>query len=591
MRTLEESFGTTYHAVALDIDGTVTESGSGDLTPEIISIINRILGKGIYVIFVTGGGRTTIKRLFNQLDNSLSEENSINKKLYAISGNGCLLIELDTNGEYLEKAIAIPLNTILEKSEYNKLKKDIERQFGKNFKVEEKKCGIRMVAKNTVAKEEENIDSWFRANWNHLGELGVKVLSGRYGSTQTYDISMADKDYAMCWFHTEFDFIDVPILRIGDQGKEGANDYSFLDSQYGFSVGSLSKAPTRCLPVYSYEQKRILRGVEGTSDLLNQLQWSKTLTIPSFLVPETVTHYQKISEELLENARNTYDRLGISWSKEASKVLQENCVKRCVDSKFKSVFDHKSGAIRFSDIELKEIDDSSSLKQFFLEEDPNIRSEDHPGLLRCMYTDSGIIMRGPRYYLGLSQKANILQARILVEENKKISQLIQKEIDEWGKDLRLADWKLKLAVLDHFRNNCLLLYSMLFQAACLNTASQPYWKRLLRSFEPFVSAAVGLYYSMLMTDSDKYRLSMIDLHRSMSGFYDLQNVIGSLYKFLDGNKIDPTKIIRRWREVDHPGHIYAAIWSVSKDIEKIFQKGNRTCALGIMHGGLCRNPQ
>jgi hypothetical protein len=40
------------------------------------------------------------------------------------------------------------------------------------------------------------------------------------GNKETFDISITDKDYALAWFYTEFDFIDVPILRIAIRAKK-----------------------------------------------------------------------------------------------------------------------------------------------------------------------------------------------------------------------------------------------------------------------------------------------------------------------------------------------------------------------------------
>jgi hypothetical protein len=249
------------------------------------------------------------------------------------------------------------------------------------------------------------------------------------------------------------------------------------------------------------------------------------------------------------------------------------------------VYDNKSGGVFFSDSEWRHL--SSSRRREYFEEtvkvDPGSAT---PGMSRCLFTDNGRIMRGPRYYAGLVRGTPTERARILIDENTLLNSLVMSEIGSAEPRISLDEWKLNLAILDNHRNTCLLLYSMLFEASTLNSASQAYWKRMLRAFEGHVSASIGLYYSMLALDVDAVKLQLVDLRRSQSALYELKLVIDLLCDFLSVNKIKPDKIVRKWREVDHPGQIYSSVCSVEREIRALSIDGRNVCVLGIMYGGV-----
>ena len=74
--SLREAFGTTYHAVALDVDGTVTEDAETGLNQQIVKTLSDILDLGVYVIFITGGGKSTAREILSQL----KDQNNNKKK-------------------------------------------------------------------------------------------------------------------------------------------------------------------------------------------------------------------------------------------------------------------------------------------------------------------------------------------------------------------------------------------------------------------------------------------------------------------------------------------------------------------------------
>lgn len=55
-KTVEAAFSQVYRAVALDIDGTLTPSGSAKIDPQAARSVGHLLRRGVYVFLVTGRG-------------------------------------------------------------------------------------------------------------------------------------------------------------------------------------------------------------------------------------------------------------------------------------------------------------------------------------------------------------------------------------------------------------------------------------------------------------------------------------------------------------------------------------------------------
>ena len=196
------------------------------------------------------------------------------------------------------------------------------------------------------------------------------------------------------------------------------------------------------------------------------------------------------------------------------------------------------------------------------------------------------------HYIGLTEKPSIDQVKLILEEHRKMldqimnSNMIQSMMELPTKKSRFLNWKINLAFLDNFRNSSLLLYNMLFHAASLNTSSRTYWKRLLQSFEGYVAASIDIYYSLFLIDENKYIGAADELKKATRALYAFINNIELLYEFLERNGVDRDKIIRKWREVDHPGQILATIHSINPEILKILAEKGSVCALGLMYGGI-----
>jgi len=68
--------------------------------------------------------------------------------------------------------------------------------------------------------------------------------------------------------------------------------------------------------------------------------------------------------------------------------------------------------------------------------------------------------------------------------------------------------------------------------------------------------------------------------------FALKNIIKTLHSFLTENIMENEKIIRKWREVDHPGQILTALLSIKDDIKQLNKRHKRICCIGLMTGAV-----
>ena len=583
--SLREAFGTTYHAVALDVDGTVTEDTEKGLSQNMVKTLTEILDLGVYVIFITGAGKSTAKKIINQL----KDKNRNNKKwrVYAITGSGCDLLSLETNGNIRQETIAKPLTEIIDSQTMQRLLEELHEMFDADFEVTPKSCGIRLVAKEEGQKQdlENSLISWYDTWDQDFRKTGVKPVKGRWKNKLTFDLTHADKDWALTYFYTSFDFMDIPILRIGDQGGETGNDFFMLDSTFGFSVGTLGVSPDKCFPILNVEGSyEALFGVQATNFILNHVNWSPRITIPSFLAAESLPSYISAIKEISERAKTIQSKELISWAKSSEGLLCKEEIESTTISGFNNVFDHKSGGIWLSEDEWRKLSEYD-LGKIFMDASEGA-TEDTPKLLRSLFLDKGVLLRGPNYYPGLSYQTSKDVAQSIYDECIFLFETVLREIVPLETEDTLICWKLKLAILDNLKNTALLLYSMLFDAASIESNSRPFWKRLLRKFEEFTYTSISAYYSMLTFDIIRFKENKVNLRRNSDILYNLKNTIVLLYDFLENKKDDKGKIIRKWREVDHPGQILLALKSIEEDLKNQVSSDEKVLGIGLMYGGV-----
>ena len=200
MRSLRESLATTYHAVALDVDGTVTEHVEEGLPKSMVDSLIGVLKHGAYLLFVTGGGRTTANKILHQLTSSL--EGRILRRIHAITGSGCHLLSFGADRDIHTERLSNPLRELLGEKPYTELLSNLRDGLSRDFKTQEKACGIRLVSKKDtpIAELSQIVGNRFDSLGEEFKAAGVKLVSGRWGDKPTFDVSSTDKDLALTRF-------------------------------------------------------------------------------------------------------------------------------------------------------------------------------------------------------------------------------------------------------------------------------------------------------------------------------------------------------------------------------------------------------
>lgn len=637
---LKNAVDRVYDAIALDIDGTLTNKNDGQISSEIFDKIRELLNKGVYIILITGREKNEVEPI---IKNILEIEKEPNQRsldslcwsyLLTIIGHGCSLLvpKLTENLEFSCEYLLTPDDSHI-KELYQLLCKD----FGVKMEIEKPvPCGVRLRLKNDYFHEKDEIiqklKKWCVEHEEKFITRGFHLIKSMHKKGEIFQISIADKGYALNTLYSKYGFHDVPILRIGDQGQEGGNDYSLLDSSYGFSVNEYSTIPSRCFPVVN-RREQIIEGPKATLTILNSIQSIRRIAVPPIVVEALKDEYISKIFKLKKKSMEASNALIDQWADNANSFFTEHYNyrleffelfdkksgaisfqiykwKTLVDSELKRLFSDESGIIELQDTEklkhtapLKEILESLVLKE--VEEDLSDAEKAFKSIIkrtlkgnnrkykakRYMFTDTKYILRGSSYYMWYEFPHTvklfedfIIECLTLTNRLTIIKGLLLNKIKNY------SNWKLALGFLDNLRNLYLGIHNALFQCANLRTNSKPYWTTLFIRFEENTKLCLELYYKFLLLDFkglDKNIKKLIELKKNI---LDIKNNHKLIYEFLKGIGIETNNIIQRWRALDHPGFIYASVHlAFENHLKEIFQnigEDKNICALGIMNGGI-----
>lgn len=314
-KSLDRAFRTIYRAVAFDIDGTLTNHGKVNIRPEMITIISDLIKKGVHIILVTGRGRTSTFEVANQIRKGIDLSSWYFRRLRCVTHNGLLVMSTPSSdpknflGEI--QFIAKPIPNI------NNLYEDISKigslmQIGKEFKVTKEPSSephsIRIVFPNSVSVD--NIESHISKILPKYSRNDIKLTQthGTYGVKRSIDISTTTKKRALKEVAIQLGIKIDQILRIGDQGKIGGNDYDLLNNYCGFSVDEISSNPDTCHPVFENDFSKRLTGAEATERLLSQVMLFPPLSLEPPPIERRIKDLYAFERIAVIRAREEYNK-------------------------------------------------------------------------------------------------------------------------------------------------------------------------------------------------------------------------------------------------------------------------------------------
>ncbi len=262
------------------------------------------------------------------------------------------------------------------------------------------------------------------------------------------------------------------------------------------------------------------------------------------------------------------------------------------------VFDHRSGAIAFDPYlwTTSLVGRKRSLPknwrkvvEYFEELIEVPWQQDRPNYKRILAAPTKIILRGEEYYSNLKniapwERINTMLSATNVLVRKK---WLSKSLLGYS---NLNEWKLCLAVFDQLRNAALQVAWFENQLSTLPSFKNMHTPEIRTKVQDLLDHTSHLYYATLAGRSDMKRLDNLRESNCWPSLYrKLNEIINKIKKLVDKNwKVDPSephiqanKLIRRWREADHPGeNTIVALQAWDK-----FKKDSPV-AVGIGWGGI-----
>jgi hydroxymethylpyrimidine pyrophosphatase-like HAD family hydrolase len=595
IRHLTFAYQRIYRAVALDVDGTLTADLSAELSTQLIRIVTGLLRRGVPVLLVTGRGKTTTIGAARQLRAAANLSSWYFRRLRCACYEGA--VYLSTHRERPSEFLGLSTVTIQNSDGYSLALKELYATLNSTYKAKDINIELHPTTESTklvlrcVTSSEAKCQELVNA-LNPLiakGRCALNITYGRWGNKHSVSVTSGSKRLALHHFAKDIGIDESRILRVGDQGQRGGNDFDMLDHASGFSVDQISKIKFKCHPVLSIGGDRKLSGAEATSTLLGQLNILPPISIDI-----------RNSAELRASFR-AFEAIALARARQEGHYLQERLryKLKCIIPQMSlgifggaidlaDIFDEKSGAVLFREWEIDEIRTNISMATLFefdllINIDANSRGPQY-----CMYTDSSIIARGPNYYYSMTRD----ESRCGVREFLAIASRFIEQSRDVIKNINPAEltfvtFKLLLAIIDNIRNHILLIQNILFVHA-QNTNDGRY-SDLVKSFlEHCVVEFTDVHYGLLFNEDERFAsirarlLSAIDKISTNVTTIQMDNLIGNL---------TGKEYLRQWRETDF---FIQNATAVGLGLRELVDQGelgeeqpdNPWAAIGLMYGGL-----
>lgn len=473
LATVKAALKIVYRAVAFDIDGTLTDAGEVDVRPDMAEIVSYLLQRSVPVILITGRGRTSAREAADQIQKQADLAPELMRRLWAVTHNGVLLLRTP------EAQIASPLAAeryLCPEIDRERLASDIEAT------LTEARIGHLVTREPRSARviltEETDRKRAFEVLRGMPSAEGVTlwISGGLYGRQASIDVSPINKDIALRRIAALRGIGPERILRLGDQGAVSGNDHLLLACPAGFSVDEISTEPGGCLPVLS-EDGHVLHAADATRRLLEMVLVLAPLSIEPPDTSECISSLSSFAREAEVQARHAGREIRTRLLLRVSDLMSEERDPH-IDLEILEVddiFDRRSGAVRFREWELDQIDPDGRAQALFgfPRHDPT-RSEP-PASQWSLYSDRAILARGPLYWYGDTQPHERLDVSsyidlldsFLADAGMLVQQLA-------GEPFTLVAFKLLAAVQDNVRNGLLMLLWNAYnwaQAARLTTSA------------------------------------------------------------------------------------------------------------------------
>jgi hydroxymethylpyrimidine pyrophosphatase-like HAD family hydrolase len=584
---LERTFKRIYRAVAFDIDGTLTASGEDIINPRMAQAVGRLLQRGIPVILITGRGRGSTKIAARAIKEHSQLSDWYMRRLQCVTSNGVLLLHTpnDNPSEMLSLETHLTDRSFdprtLDSAMHNLKKKYPE------MSVSEELHAIRLVFESEGTREDAEKRLLKLLGSGRYSSSRYYVSRGEYARLKCLDVCGTNKQEALDAVAHRLGISSEKILRIGDQGQDGGNDYHLLASSSGFSVGYVSRSPFQCFPVLDDNLQRQLFGAEATEHLLERVLLFSPLSIP-------VSQFgQQVRSDL-----RSFERIALTRSrKERETVTQRIRVRlryllgdgehlfdvHTLD--LSEIFDDQSGGIKFREWEFDVLPQEHPARRLFNIPNPDTDRTSELHARWCMYTDTGILMRGPGYYFG---QTTPLEQRNISSYAKEVKLFLRGAADLLiyltDEEPDLTRFKLVLALQDNLRNMFLILLYAAFYAEELK--GQGDWRLTNDIFSRVVLVHTKNHYNFLLNPDAEWTTAVSEYMQVLDTIIETMPALAQRLYEACQLLTNPADVFK-WRECDNFLQNVAAVQLAFHEFrqrQEIRDK-EKILAIGLAYGG------
>lgn len=409
---LKEAFNTCYYSVCLDIDGTICQEGENEVSEEIIDALTNLVKAGVNICFITGRGQS-VKTILKSTALTIMERNKdvsfdMFRRWYCVIHNGVSLLStigyevndfLAYNSRLISdtviKEYGETVNSCVEelfRASLSMLKCSIKDD---DYKIQLENAGTRFIFYNSDIDIEEMKTYLDVIKSDLKTTLNLSVLQSSYKGNTVLEYSVCNKGQAIADLEV---FLGIPkssMLRIGDQGNVGGNDFEMLDCKQGFTVRELSDNPCGCFPFLDLEDYNIEKGPIAAAHLLKYFTVATAICLEKPNIERyrvNLASVEKMAAIKSQEYLYKYSNITSAWIN--SRELNQPSIY--------NIFDVQSGAIKFKNYEWDLIPNENKFKQLFMKTGEGMYGENRPNLAYALMTDTSIILRGPyNYYYGL----------------------------------------------------------------------------------------------------------------------------------------------------------------------------------------------
>ena len=581
---LEATFLRVYRAVAFDIDGTLTAPDDTAIDPDAAAAVANLLQRGVHVILITGRGTRSAIAAADQIRTLARLGDWYTRRLYCVVENGVALLSTPTDAPHRFMAnrhdLTPPVDGLDMLADHVA---DWLRAFKVNVKPKSNSVRVVLAMEANLA----SIEDFIRQALTDSAWASLYVSRGRYATTDSLSICNTNKRQAIERVAGLLGLSQEHIVRIGDQGREGGNDFELLDSPAGFSVGDFSKRPDGCFPVFSEDFSRLEKAAAATRRLADLLYLFPTIALEPTAMPqyrEALLHFEKLaSRRSRDETRVMTDRLRIRLKYLVGAAADADDL---ANMEVSDIYDPLSGAVFFRDWETIAVQEDPAFALFTARLDREILDENAPCFGWAMFSDTAQLLRGPNYYYALTKRPGEASTR----EYAGIVETLMTETRTALDSLAIAEpslprFKLLAAYLDNLRNAFITTeYAIL----CSDQRTSDY------------ALTCEFYQQVLRPHTDIHRRLLLDADLSwqigislLHGFLDrarhsIARAIERLQSWRKEEQRDifGKEILRKWRECDHFLQNIAALQLGLYEFDQRLSFGgvSRLTALGLVYG-------